>query len=255
MRRLWITDIHANLPAFEAVLADAGTLDQVVFLGDIVGYGPHPSACIDLLRELEARAVLGNHDAAVLAIRACANRRSDPVDWDPWTFDQLKDSQLSYLMDLPSELAVESCGTRVQAMHHPPGAPYLHPAMPDSVLADHLHGTPYPIVFCGHSHRQIDRTVNGCRYVCIPPVGQPRNGDPRAGYAVECDGHLEFRFVTYDIERYVVDTKGIGLSQDFCQRWIRFIRTGADTEWSREYKHKEVRNKSMHATPNAASDG
>ena len=51
MKRLWIADIHANLPAFEAVLADAGAVDDIVFLGDIVGFGPNPAECIELLRQ------------------------------------------------------------------------------------------------------------------------------------------------------------------------------------------------------------
>ena len=123
-------------------------------------------------------------------------------------------------------------------MHHPSGIPYLHPAMPDSVLAHHLQTVPYPIIFCGHSHRPIDRTVNGRRYVCIPSVGQPRNGDTRAGYAIENDGSLVFRFVPYDMERVVVDIQRIGLGDAFCQRWIRFLRMGFDVEWSREYKHE-----------------
>ncbi|MBU0606911.1 MAG: metallophosphoesterase family protein, partial [Armatimonadetes bacterium] len=69
MKRLWIADVHANLPAFVAVLADAGAVDEVIFLGDVVGYGPHPAECVDLLARLQPQAVLGNHDAAVLALQ------------------------------------------------------------------------------------------------------------------------------------------------------------------------------------------
>lgn len=98
MKRLWIADVHANLPAFEAVLADAGKAGEIVFLGDIVGFGPHPSACADLLIQLDANVILGNHDVSTLAIRTRSTpRRAHPVDWDEWTFDQLSDSQLSYL--------------------------------------------------------------------------------------------------------------------------------------------------------------
>lgn len=255
MRRLWIADVHANLPAFEAVLADAGRVDEVAFLGDIVGCGPHPSGCIDLLKQLDAKAILGNHDAAILAIRTRAPRCANPVDWDEWTFEQLNEVQLSYLANLPTMLAVASCGASVKTMHHPPGAPYLHPAMPDSVLASHLHAAPYPVVFCGHSHRQIDRTVSGRRYVCTPPVGQPRNGDTRAGYAVEEDGALAFHYVSYDIERVVADFQRIGLAAEFCQRWICFLRTGFDVEWSREYRHEEEQNRPMQARPSGAPDG
>ena len=248
MKRLWIADVHANLPAFEAVLRDATPVDEVVFLGDIVGYGPHPSACVDLLKQLDAKAVLGNHDASVLAAGGRSAQQSGPVNWDEWTFDRLSDSQRSYLAGLPGERTVVSRGTEIKAMHHPPGAPYLHPAMPDAVLANHLQSVRRPIVFCGHSHRGIDRTVDGRRLVCIPPVGQPRNGDPRAGYALERDGNLAFNFVTYDIESVITDIGRIGLAGEFCQRWINFLRTGSDPKWSREYEHDGTRAGGAHPT-------
>ena len=255
MRRLWIADVHANLPAFEAVLADVGAVDDVVFLGDIVGYGPHPSDCIDLLRQLDAKVILGNHDAAILALKSPTAEDFKPFVWDEWTLEQLDESQLSYLANLPTEMRVDLSGTDVQIMHQPSGVPYIHPDMPDALLTELLQNVTWPVIFCGHSHRQIDRTVNGCRYVCIPPVGQPRNNDPRAGYAVEKDGILAFHFVPYDIERVVVDIQRIVLPEKFCDRWISFLRTGYDIDWSREYKDEQVQNKSMQATPNGAPDG
>lgn len=235
MRRLWIADIHANLPAFEAVLADAGAVDEIVFLGDIVGYGPHPSGCLDLLKQLDAKTVMGNHDARILSMQNRPYQRSMTLNWDAWTFDQLDKTQLLRMKNLPEEISINFCGIISRAMHHPYGVPYLHPDMPDSVLARHLNAVPHTIVICGHSHRMIDRTVNGLRYICVPPVGQPRNGDARAGYALENDGLLAFNFVQYDIEQVVADVKRIGLAPEFCQRWISFLRTGFDAEWSREY--------------------
>lgn len=77
--------------------------------------------------------------------------------------------------------------------------------------------------------------MNGLRYVCIPPVGQPRNGDPRAGYALEEGGDLSFHFVTYDLDKVVEEVRRIGLEPRFCERWVRFLRAAFDAEWSREY--------------------
>ncbi len=239
MRRLWIADVHANLPAFEAVIDDAGSVDEVLFLGDVVGCGPHPAACVDLLQRLNARAVLGNHDAAVLAAGASSAPRATPVNWDTWTFDQLDEPQLSHLGALPEELDLDFGGIRARVMHNPLGAPYLHPSMPDRVLASRLPALSHEVTLCGHSHRQIDRTVNGCRYICIPPVGQPRNGDTRAGYAMETDGALDFQFVSYDVERVMTDVRQIGLDDTYCHRWIAFLRTASDPEWSREYNTKD----------------
>ena len=235
MRRLWLADVHANLPAFEAVLQAAGAVDEVVFLGDIVGYGPHPAACVDRLQRLQAKAVLGNHDASALASARSSAIGSHPLDWDAWTHNQLSAAQLSYLTSLPAELRVVSCQVTIQVRHHIPGAPYFHPAMPDGVLAGYLEAVSGAVVFCGHSHRRIERSVGSRRLVCVPPVGQPRNGDPRASYVLESDGVLEFGLVPYDIESVVSDVQRIGLPDEFCRRWVSFLRTGYDREWSRDY--------------------
>jgi predicted phosphodiesterase len=235
MRRLWLADIHANLPAFEAVLGDAGVVDEIVFLGDVVGYGPHPSSCIDLLMAIAAKCVLGNHDAAVLSAAGRASRRPSHADWDGWTFDQLGDTRRSFLAAFPASCEIVSCGIEALALHHVPGAPYLHPDMSDSLLGRYLRAASHSFVICGHSHRRIDRTLGNRRFVCVPSVGQPRNRDARAGYVVEDDGELGCGFVSYDIERTVADVQSIGLEKGFCQRWIAFLRTGFDAEWSREH--------------------
>ena len=236
MKRLWLADVHANLPAFEAVLADAGHVDEVIFLGDIVGFGPHPAACVERLMGLDALAVQGNHDAAVLAQRGHPPAPGEPLNWDQWTLRQLDEAQLSYLQALPEALAISSCGEPATALHQLPGAPYLHPAMPDAVLASHVRDLPQSLTLCGHSHRALDRTIAGRRLICLPSIGQPRNSDPRAGYALEQDGRVTFHTVAYDVERVAADVAQIGLPEPFCGRWINFVRTASDPDWSREYQ-------------------
>lgn len=232
MTRLWIADVHANLPAFAAVLEDAGAVDEIVFLGDIVGYGPHPAECVERLAACSATAILGNHDGTILA------RTGGPLPfhWDQWTRDRLSPDHVAYLENLPSEREIAFGNDFAKLRHQVPGAPYLHPAMPDEVLAECLTVLPDRLLVCGHSHRAIDRSLPGRRFICLPAVGQPRNRDPRAGYAIERDGELEFRFVPYDIERVVEDLAPIGLEESFHRRWVRFLRTGHDPEWSRDYQ-------------------
>ena len=244
MKRLWITDVHASLPAFEAVLRAAGDVDEVVFLGDIVGYGPHPSECVDLLRTLCPKAIRGNHDSSVFSVKnhTFQNMKSD-VDWDEWTFHQLDESQLRYLRALPDELTVVSAGHEIRAIHHPAGAPYLHPAMSDRLLAGYFQNISGAIVFFGHSHRMIDRVIDGRRFVCFPSVGQARNGDIRAGYGLEIDGKLNFRFVACDVRKVIADVHRIGLPEKFCERWINFISTGFDREWSRDFIPDNLQDK------------
>lgn len=237
MRRLLIADVHANLPAFEAALRDAGAVDEVIFLGDIVGYGPHPAECIDLLQATGARALSGNHDRELLEVSLRADAPGAPVNWLQWSLLQLTDAHLAYLAGLPEEFVIPADGGGgIRALHHPPGAPYLHPAMPDAALARHGRNAPGAFVVFGHSHRPIDRVVGGRRLVCLPAIGQPRDGDPRAGYALLTDGDLSFHRVAYDVEAVVADVRAIGLDPAFTARWVEFLRTGFDDEWSRPYR-------------------
>ncbi len=231
-----IADVHANLPAFEAVLEDAGTVDEIVFLGDIVGYGPHPAECVDLLRETGARAISGNHDREVLQAGNRAGSADGAVNWLDWTVEQLRSEHLAYIGDLPREMTLSSAGASIRAIHHPPGAPYLHPAMPAAALAKHFGEVEGDAVFFAHSHRPIYRIAGGRRLIGLPAVGQPRDGDPRAGYALENAGRISFRRVAYDVERAVAAVRAIGLDRDFTERWVKFLRTGYDSTWSRPYR-------------------
>ena len=235
MRRLFLADVHANLPAFQAVLHDAGKVQQVFFLGDVVDWGPHPSECVDLLRDIGARAIRGNHDEAVLSLRGSgAPEGLPPVDWLHWTYSRLDREQLDFLASLPSQRSVRSCGVKTSLIHHPPGAPYLRPSMGGSELERLFAGIDGEAVYCGHSHKKIDRFAGGRRIVCLRAVGQSRDGDPRAGYAIVEDGVLEHRSVGYDLERVAHDIGRIGLDTALCRRWLEFLRTGYDREWSRE---------------------
>lgn len=255
MKRLWIADIHANRPAFEAVLRNVGTVDETVFLGDIVGYGPHPSACIDLLIQLDATAVLGNHDAAVLKAVKSSRQPAKSLNWDHWTADQIGESQRSYLASLPQALEIAFGETTAHVLHHPAGAPYFHPDMAHDVFTDCLHSVSCKTVICGHSHRRIDRRFNGQqRFVCIPSVGQPRNRDPRAAFALECDGTLMFGAVAYDVETTVTDFRQIGFEAVFRERWIRFLRTGYDREWSSARDRGETVRYDLRGRPSRQTD-
>ncbi|MCK5805344.1 MAG: metallophosphoesterase, partial [Lentisphaeria bacterium] len=106
MKRLLLADVHAGLHAFEAVLADAPPVDEILFLGDIVGYGPHPAQCVDLLRTLDARCILGNHDEDVLQERRRSHPEGTPSPhalWLRWTLEQLDGEQLDFLESFPME--------------------------------------------------------------------------------------------------------------------------------------------------------
>ena len=224
MRALIVSDIHSNLQAFDAVLADAETVggyDVVWFLGDLVGYGADPGACIERLRGLPHTGIAGNHDHAVTgklnpdlfngAARAAAL----------WTAQQLSDDQMAYLADLP-EVRHEGRFTQVHGSLRDPVMEYLI-SEPAALATFSLMETPFCLV--GHSHYPLVWTeengragvelldpsapvpLDPARRMIVNPgsVGQPRDGNWRASYQIYDSeaggpaGVLYHRRVEYDL--------------------------------------------------------
>ncbi len=202
MKYLIIADIHSNLEAFEAVLFDAeghGGFDRVWCLGDVVGYGPNPSECIRLLRGLDPVCVCGNHDLAAIGKIDIGDFNADAALANEWTSGQLANEDKEFLESLP-ESVVEDDFTLV---HGSPGVPvweYITSSF--SAVKNFKH---FSTQFClvGHSHvpfyfEHDELLVNegymgdgdmlklGETRLIINPggVGQPRDRDPRASYAV-----------------------------------------------------------------------
>lgn len=227
MRRLIFTDVHASAPALRAVLDDAGAWDEALFLGDIVGFGPHPAECAAILREIAPLRILGNHD------HDCCTKRQKSL-WDAWTYDRLSDDMRRFILDCPTALSLRFGDLRVSCSHRAPLASgYLRPSLSAEEMAAAFPQEEADLYLCGHYHHGIERTLGGKRYAAIRAVGQMRDGDPQAGYTIEQDGTLTHYRVPYDVERVVYDLDKIGLEESFKARWTNFIRTAHDPEWSR----------------------
>lgn len=218
MRVAVISDIHANLPALEAVLASVGARDELWVLGDIVGYGPHPDAVVERLRTEGAVAVQGNHDAAVLGRIPMGTFNDLARVAVEWTAATMTRQNLDWLAGLP-ETRVEGDFTLAHGSPRDPLWEYLF-SVPAARINLAAFETPYCIV--GHTHHQLsfrdDRgqveallAVDGGRLTldqrrCIlnpGSVGQPRDGDSRA-CAMTIDtasAEVEWLRVEYDIER------------------------------------------------------
>ncbi len=220
MRYLIISDVHGNLEALKAVLADAPSGLPVWCLGDLVGYGPNPNECIELLRELEPECVVGNHDWAAVNRVNLEDFNPDAQAAVAWTQQQLTPQSVRYLQELPISL-VKGAFTLVHGSPREPIWEYI--LYPPVARLNFAHfNTPYCLV--GHTHipmifRFIDRDnestctverpVEGKPYplaedrLIINPgsVGQPRDGDSRAAYAIlDTDAlTLEHHRVGYDI--------------------------------------------------------
>jgi diadenosine tetraphosphatase ApaH/serine/threonine PP2A family protein phosphatase len=231
-----VSDIHANLPAFEAVLRHAeaaGALGALWCLGDTVGYGPHPNECVALLRRYEHRAVAGNHDLAACGAMGTEEFNAAAAEAARWTATQLSAEAESYLRGLPL-VACEGDFTLVHGSLRWPEWEYLLSSEQAQAQFE-LQRTPCSLV--GHSHLPFvcraepdgpprlepasdsERVQLGDERWILNPggVGQPRDGDPRAGYALY-DGDeaaVTFHRVEYDIDATQRAMEAAGLP-----RWL-----------------------------------
>lgn len=239
MRIVVVADIHSNLEAFEAVLAHAaegGPIDCLWCLGDVVGYAADPSACIALLRSHPHTAVVGNHDLAAIGKLPTDDFNAAAAWAAGWTGRQLSAEERGYLSSLPP-VAVEGDFTLVHGSLRSPEWEYLLSA---DAAAEHLRlqQTPYSLV--GHSHipfvaferegsmaalaalQDGDVLKLDEKRLVINPggVGQPRDGDPRASYAVYDDEARTWTLhrVEYDLEKTQRKILEAGLPRHLAER-------------------------------------
>lgn len=222
MRYLIISDIHANLAAFEAVLDSAGDFDKIWCLGDLVGYGPDPNECIEKLSELDHVCVAGNHDWAVLGRLDLEDFNPDAQEASRWTRGQLTSDNYTYLESLPTILIEEG----FTLVHGSPRQPVWEYVLYPSVAQPNFNHFGTQFCFIGHTHvpvtfrlvllefgefcELIQPSLDGPsplgehRIITNPgSVGQPRDGDRRASYAILDVEHLtiEYRRIPYPIEK------------------------------------------------------
>jgi diadenosine tetraphosphatase ApaH/serine/threonine PP2A family protein phosphatase len=209
MRYAVLADIHSNLEAFQAVLTDLeerGGADEIWCLGDIVGYGPDPRECIRLLRQYRSSCVAGNHDWAAIGKLDTSAFNPEAAAASQWTAGALTKEDADYLASLPLTLS-QGDFTMVHGSPREPVWEYILSVHTAKANFGHFDSK-----FCliGHSHSpllfELD-SKNSCRLHQLPEqlslktesrfiincgsVGQPRDGDPRASYAI-IDTEQEF---------------------------------------------------------------
>ena len=233
MRMLVISDLHANWPALEAVLA-AEPYDHLLVVGDLVSYGPHAREVIEYVRRHAALAVRGNHDEALAHEVDCrCAPASKPLAEATRARhrEQLTADQVAFLGGLPATASLTAGGLTLFAVHASPRDHFyrytLTPGAPDEHLAEETSEVEADYVLLGHTHLPLARRVGPRMLVNPGSVGQPRDGDPRASYAVIEGGDVQLKRVAYDIEQTVLDLGALGLSEDVTDRLTSILRTGA----------------------------
>jgi putative phosphoesterase len=233
MRMLVISDLHANWPALEAVLA-AEPHDRLLVIGDLVSYGPHAAQVVECIRRRATITVRGNHDEALAHQVDCrCAPASKPLAEATRARhrEQLDAGQIAFLGGLPASASLHVDGCTFLAVHASPRDPFyrytLTPDAPDEHLAAETEDVDADYVLLGHTHLPMARRV-GRRMIVNPgSVGQPRDGDPRASYAVLEDGEVQLKRAAYDVERTVRDLRTFSLPSDIAGRLAAMLRTGA----------------------------
>lgn len=202
MRIAALYDVHGNLPALNAVLAEVETLGvEGIVVGGDVAAGPMPVETLDALRARGAHFIRGNADRGPWT-------RSDRR----WVASRLGEERLAFLAALPLDLTLELAGVgSVRFCHGAPGsdeAPITR-LTPEARLRELLQGVTERVVVCGHTHLQFDRTVDGIRVVNAGSVGAPYEAEPGAYWAV-LGPDLEFRRTAYDLEAAIAAIMATG---------------------------------------------
>jgi putative phosphoesterase len=219
----FISDVHSNLEALQVVLDEIGGR-ELYCLGDVVGYGASPNEVISLLREKKATCVLGNHDlAAVDSNPSGFNSRAAVAA--VWTSRRLRDANRHFLAELPRELTVELAGEKVYMTHGSPDdhlGEYVFPATHSDMFDFYLKKLSVRAIALGHTHLPFAWSDRDGVVFNPGSVGQPRDGDSRASYAIltvkRGRVEVEHKRVEYDIQtsaRKIIDA---GLPASLAQR-------------------------------------
>jgi diadenosine tetraphosphatase ApaH/serine/threonine PP2A family protein phosphatase len=243
MRYLVLTDIHGNTDALDAVLAAAGPVDAHLVLGDVVGYGAGPNEVIAAIRALEPAAIIrGNHDKVIAGLEVPESFNPYALQSASWTSDTLTAEHKQWLADLPQGPAIVD--DRVEICHGMPGDEDEYLFSPaDAARA--FETARRPLCLFGHTHvpacyilssetpdlmmvedvtrgRGIELTLDDARRFVVNPgaVGQPRDGDPRAAYAIYDSSArtLTLARVEYDVERAQHRIREAGLPDVLARR-------------------------------------
>jgi predicted phosphodiesterase len=227
------SDVHGNLPALEAILADIERrgVARTLCLGDLVGYGPSPNEVALLVRDAGIPTLMGNYDQGIgfetgdcgCVYKTDEQRAEGAVSLD-WTQRVASDEVKAYLRTLEDHFTLQTPGGDILAVHGSPRRinEYLFEDRPASAMERMAHEYPYPAILFGHTHVPYARRVGDTVFVNVGSGGRPKDGDWRVCYALvdparlgEDEGFVEFARVPYDYQRLMADMASTALITRF----------------------------------------
>jgi putative phosphoesterase len=230
-----ITDIHANLPALETTLAEIERLgvDAVYCGGDLVGYGPHPNEVCALIQSQAIPTIYGNYDYAIgrdLEDCGCAyidkhDRAIGQLSVD-WTLAHTNQRSKDFMRELPFDLRFELAGKRIRLVHGSPRKvnEYLFEDKPARTFERIAALADCDVLVFGHTHKPWIHDYGPVRFVNCGSVGKPKDGDPRAGFAVlEPRGEdvaATIHRVAYDALAVAREMRAAGLPDELADKLV-----------------------------------
>lgn len=230
-----ITDIHGNLPALEAALARIETLgiERVYCGGDLVGYGPHPNEVCALIEERAIPTIYGNYDYAIgrdLEDCGCAYVTQHDRELGQrsveWTLAHTDERSKAFMRGLPFDLRFDVGATPVHLVHGSPRKlnEYLFEDKPASLYERLAAAEGARVLVFGHTHEPWVHEYAGVLFVNCGSVGKPKDGDPRAGFAIlEPDGdgvRVTIERVEYDAEAVARELAAAGLPAEYAEKLV-----------------------------------
>src|SRR5205823_11899372 len=202
--------IHANWAALEAIKQP---FDVCLCLGDLVDYGPDPAPCVRWAMANATYAIRGNHDHGVaqgIPVTGETGFRYLTRASRPSMWESLGPEERRYLLQLPVTQRCTLDGKRYLLVHATPRDPLDEYLLKDpNTWAKRLQNVDADVVSVGHTHMQFKLAVNGVLVVNPGSVGLPRDGDPRAGFAIIEDNRIELRRVAYPVERTIAGVEAM----------------------------------------------
>jgi putative phosphoesterase len=231
-----ITDIHANLPALEASLdaIDASGIDGLYCGGDLVGYGPHPNEVCSLIEQRGIPTIYGNYDYAIAREETdcgCAyvtkqDRELGQRSVD-WTLAHTSRQSKDFMHDLPFDLRFGLGSRRVRLVHGSPRKvnEYLFEDKPQRTFERIAALADCDVLVFGHTHKPWIHSYGGVLFVNCGSVGKPKDGDPRAAFAVlelDAQGNVSAAIerVPYDAEGVAREVAAAGLPGEYAEKLV-----------------------------------
>jgi len=234
MKVALIGDVHANLPALEAVLAhiqDQG-VEAIWNVGDFVGYGAFPNQVVQRLRNENVLSIVGNYDHKVLQFKKKKDKWRKKKQREKylafkWAYENLSKKSRKYLRFLSQEMRMKVEGRRILLTHGSPVSikEHLTPDTPEKRLRKLAQKAKADVIICGHSHQPFVRQVDDVWFINTGSVGRPDDGDPRACYAIlqieSQDLQVHHYRIEYDVERSVAAIREHKLPEAFAQMFLQ----------------------------------